>query len=164
MSLAIGTCTRFPNKLCGRRARVLPFPDVPHAGEIGTIIAINGVFAPAHDGLDPCDCVHIDVHSSVTLRFAHDLEVSGYRIFVLELLPARYKVWTIDPDGEPSTRLPLDTEIDFGDDVGKLAEFAWELSDRVPDQTPLLIKNFDNEKWWRASVVDGALKIESVIR
>lgn len=84
---------------------------------------------------------------------------------------AHYKVWTINPDGQPGTllartgsseKLDVDVQGDWGDDVEALAMlvFSWaSLEAPGVRVSALLVKNFDSGTWWTARLIDGEVQV-----
>lgn len=86
-----------------------------------------------------------------------------------------YKVWTIDPDDQPSTLLlrtgrgpdhifETDTDEEFGEsemELVRLVEFVWRKQSGRPS---VLIKNFDTGTWYRADDRDGKVKVVALKR
>lgn len=88
--IAIGTCSKFPAPLNGRRVRVLP-GGWPRAGYYGYIVGVSGPFALPHDGLGECECVHVAVDSGFDIEFNTPDPTgerwSGFPPHALELVP-----------------------------------------------------------------------------
>lgn len=87
--IALGTCSKFPTKLCGRRVRVLPCErrgDWPRPGETGMLYSVSGPFVLPHDGLEECECVHVATDSGFDVRFDDGQTWSGYPPHALELV------------------------------------------------------------------------------
>ena len=164
--IPLGTCSKHPRKLTGRRVRVVA-PDAPHFGKTGVIDAVTGRFAYPHDGVGELECVHVDQYSSFAVLFG-DTRTSGYPPWALSF-GVRYKVWTIDPDGEPSALLlrsgctedsEYDVSEEFGEEdteIARLVKWAWVRTEtfyRNNPRPPVLVKNFDTDTWFHASA-DG---------
>lgn len=155
--IAIGTCSKFPVPLNGRRVRVLPCErrhEWPRAGDGGHIYGVSGPFVLPHDGVEWC--AHVDHESNFTIRFDDGQQWTGFPPRALKLI-SRFKVWTIDPDGEPSTLLlrtgsdesgTYDTVFESDDPVA-VAKFACARRSHVGR---VLVKNFDTGLWY---TVDG---------
>lgn len=150
--IAIGTCSKFPFPLNGRRVKVLPCErhnEWPRAGDYGYIEGVSGHFVKPHDGVEWC--AHVDDMSGFHVKFDDGVTWSGFPPHALQLI-SRYKVWTIDSDGEPSTLLlrtgsdesgTYDTVFESDDPVA-VAKFACERRGHVG---PVLVKNFDTHLW-----------------
>lgn len=88
-----------------------------------------------------------------------------------------YKVWTIDPDEQPSILLlrtgkgpdhifEADTDEEFGEseiELMRLVEFAWAHS-KQSGCPSVLIKNFDTGVWYRADDLNGKVKVVALRR